>query len=92
MVLTVISGVIILAGLAFCLYDKKAIAKCFLIKSLSKTKSQPLKKTPWHYIPNHLDKAYSQMNRRERREYKRWLHKNNLWDGEVFLENHKKVH
>ena len=34
-----------------------------------------------------MQKKYSEMNRRERREYKRWLSKNNLWDGEIVLEN-----
>ena len=27
------------------------------------------------------------MNRRERREYKRWLDKNNMWDGAIVIEN-----
>ena len=35
----------------------------------------------------HIDKHYNDMNRRERREYKRWLAKNNLWDGAVVIEN-----
>lgn len=34
-----------------------------------------------------LDKMYSEMNRRDRREYRRWLHKHNMWDGRVVLEN-----
>ena len=33
-----------------------------------------------------LDKMYSEMNRRERREYRRWLSKNNMWDGQVDLK------
>jgi len=35
----------------------------------------------------HIDKHYNDMNRRERREYKRWLAKNSLWDGAVVIEN-----
>jgi hypothetical protein len=32
------------------------------------------------------DKHYSDMNRNEKREYKRFLDKNNIWDGAVILE------
>jgi hypothetical protein len=32
----------------------------------------------------HIDKHYYDMTRREKREYKRWLHKNNCWDGSKF--------
>lgn len=32
------------------------------------------------------NKHYSDMNRKEKREYKRFLAKNNLWDGAVVLE------
>jgi hypothetical protein len=35
----------------------------------------------------HIDKHYNDMNRRERREYKRWLEKHQLWDGAVVIEN-----
>jgi len=35
----------------------------------------------------HIDKHYNDMNRRERREYKRWLDKNNMWDGAIVIEN-----
>ena len=31
----------------------------------------------------HIDKHYSDMNRREKRQYKRWLNKHNMWDSEV---------
>ncbi len=42
-----------------------------------------------------IDKHYNDMSRRERREYKRWLVKNDIWDGAVVLENlerNKKLH
>ena len=32
-------------------------------------------------------KMYSDMNRKEKREYKRWLKKNKQWDSRVWLEN-----
>ena len=35
----------------------------------------------------HVDKHYNDMNRRERREYKRWLDKHNMWDGAIVIEN-----
>jgi hypothetical protein len=38
----------------------------------------------------HIDKHYDEMNRRERREYKRWLAKHDLWDGAVVIENLEK--
>lgn len=31
-------------------------------------------------------KPYSKMNRRERREYERWLDKNGMWDGEIVIK------
>ena len=34
-----------------------------------------------------VNKCYSEMNRIERREYKRWLAKNNIWCGDVLVEN-----
>ena len=33
----------------------------------------------------------SEMTRREKREYKRWLVKNEYWDGYFVDENHKKT-
>jgi len=41
----------------------------------------------YHYEEWFSDKTYSQMNRREKREYKRWLDKRNMWDGEIVIEN-----
>jgi len=38
----------------------------------------------------YIDKPYSEMTRREKREYKRWMHKNNRWDGAVVIENLKR--
>ncbi len=38
----------------------------------------------------HIDKHYSDMNRREKREYKRWLNKNNMWDGAEVIERLQK--
>jgi hypothetical protein len=35
----------------------------------------------------HIGKHYNNMNRRERREYKRWLDKHNMWDGAIISEN-----
>ena len=35
----------------------------------------------------YIDKHYNDMNRQERREYKRWLEKHQLWDGAVVIEN-----
>lgn len=35
----------------------------------------------------YIDKHYNDMNRCERREYKRWLAKNNMWDGAIVIEN-----
>ncbi len=32
-------------------------------------------------------KRYSEMNRKEKREYKRWLKKTEQWDSEVWLTN-----
>lgn len=32
------------------------------------------------------DKHYDEMNRGEKRAYKRWLNKNNLWDGAEVIE------
>ena len=40
----------------------------------------------------YIDKRYSEMNRREKREYKRWLVKVQQWDGEVVCENIDKNH
>ena len=43
------------------------------------------------YIPQfHIDKHYDDMSRREKREYKRWLEKNNMWDGAIVIENLEK--
>ena len=33
-----------------------------------------------------FSKHYNEMNRKERREYKRWLKKNQIWDGAVCVE------
>jgi hypothetical protein len=41
-----------------------------------------------NYFPN--DKMYSEMSRREKRAYKRWLAKNDIWDGEEVLERLQK--
>ncbi len=38
----------------------------------------------------HSQKHPSEMNRREKREYKRWLAKHQLWDGYFVSENHRK--
>lgn len=35
----------------------------------------------------HIDKHYDDMNRREKREYKRWLEKHGYWDAAIVLEN-----
>lgn len=35
-------------------------------------------------------KPYWEMNRGERREYKRWLLKNEMWDGAIVVENQVK--
>lgn len=35
------------------------------------------KNVPTYFI----DKHYDEMNRKEKREYKKWLRKNKLWDG-----------
>jgi len=44
------------------------------------------------YLPTfHIDKSYHEMNRREKREYKRWLSKNNMWDGDIVFENQEKM-
>lgn len=37
---------------------------------------------PVYYSTKH----YNEMTRIEKREYKRWLHKNNLWDGAEICE------
>lgn len=37
-----------------------------------------------------LNQPYHKMNKREKRLYKRWLAKNNQWDGEVVIENMKR--
>lgn len=37
-----------------------------------------------------INKPAWEMNRRERREYKRWLDKNNMWDGYFVYENQTK--
>jgi len=37
------------------------------------------------------DKRYSEMNRLEKRKYKRWLHKNDMWDAEIVCENIEKT-
>ena len=34
-----------------------------------------------------VDKRYHEMNRAEKREYKRYLAKNNMWDGDIVCEN-----
>lgn len=38
---------------------------------------------PWF----RLDKHYHDMTRAEKREYKRWLRKHNMWDGAIVAEN-----
>ena len=45
---------------------------------------QPKRKKPSARL---TDKHYDDMNRRERREYKRWLDKHNMWDGAIVIEN-----
>ncbi len=40
----------------------------------------------------HNEKHYNDMSRRERREYKRWLDKNDMWDGVIVIENLEKLH
>tara|TARA_R110000822_G_scaffold47155_5_gene125275 strand:+ start:471 stop:614 length:144 start_codon:yes stop_codon:yes gene_type:complete len=37
-----------------------------------------------------FEKHYNEMTRRERREYKRWLDKHNIWDGAIVSENMEK--
>jgi len=37
-----------------------------------------------------FEKHYNEMTRRERREYKRWLDKHNMWDGAIVSENMEK--
>lgn len=41
----------------------------------------------YHYEEWFSDKSYSEMNRSEKRAYKRWLDKRNMWDGEIVIEN-----
>jgi hypothetical protein len=54
------------------------------IKKLFKKKEPNVRRT----LPMfHIDKHYNDMNRRERREYKRWLAKHNMWDGAIVSEN-----
>jgi hypothetical protein len=36
-------------------------------------------------------KSVYEMNRREKREYRRFLDKNNLWDGYFVLQNQKRM-
>lgn len=36
------------------------------------------------------DKPYKKMNFKERVRYKRWLSANNMWDGEIVMENLQK--
>jgi len=38
----------------------------------------------------HIAKHYNDMNRKERREYKKWLAKNNMWDGAMVIDNLQK--
>lgn len=38
-------------------------------------------------FPSKYDKHYDLMSRREKRDYKRWLEKNNMWDGAIVIEN-----
>jgi hypothetical protein len=43
----------------------------------------------WNYLRMKtypLDKPYSEMTRREKRAYKRWLKKNGYWDGAEVIE------
>ena len=35
----------------------------------------------------HINKRYHDINRTEKGEYKRWLQKNNFWDGDIVIEN-----
>jgi hypothetical protein len=59
----------------------------FNLRNLFKKKK---KKEATEYISMptfHIDKHYDDMNRRERREYKRWLSKHNMWDGAIVIEN-----
>lgn len=37
-----------------------------------------------------FDKHYHDMTRKEKRAYKRWLDKNNMWDGAIVIENLEK--
>ena len=41
-----------------------------------------MKRTPKKFLCKH----WNDMNRGERRAYKRWLAKNNMWDGAEVLE------
>ena len=38
-----------------------------------------------------LDKHYHVMSRKEKRAYKRWLDKNNMWDAAIVIENLEKT-
>lgn len=37
-----------------------------------------------------FDKHYHDMSRKGKRAYKRWLDKNNMWDGAIVIENLEK--
>ena len=41
-------------------------------------------------ITHPFDKNYQDMSRKEKRAYKRWLNKNNMWDAEIVCENIEK--
>ena len=44
----------------------------------------------YHFPVFHINKHYNDMTRREKREYKRWLSKNHIWDGAVVIETQEK--
>lgn len=51
---------------------------------------QPVKKDCKSIPAYHLNKHYDDMNRQEKREYRKWLAKNGLWDGAEVIDRKTK--
>ena len=55
------------------------------IKPIKEPKSK-IETTKWF-----SEKRYHEMNRNEKRAYKRWLAKNEFWDGDIVIENQERM-
>jgi hypothetical protein len=66
----------------------RKILDLFAFKDFGKTTTTKKQCNINNVVRSHpFDKHYHDMSRKEKRAYKKWLYKNNMWDGAIVIEN-----